>query len=125
MIGATIAGATRRVSLDADGGIEDMVDAATRFRDVTHIRVYSGVHGDPQGMIQIDDPDFTADDLEALAEEADGLTIDVRAMPMPDGPNDPIPEALKADLDDPAIFVILGWCYSANYLTFMSYEPPG
>lgn len=116
----TIVGSGENISLDGDGGLDDLITYLVDDLRKTDIVIYSGVHGTPSGMLQIDDPDFVQDDMNALAQDADGLRIVIKPVDF-DVAQHRIPDGLRSDLDDPNTCVVLGWCNSRYYLSFMQY----
>ncbi|WP_198368816.1 hypothetical protein [Roseomonas rosulenta] len=125
-VGSSIIAATQNIagkSKHDNATVEDVLDFVSNLRGVSLIRVYSGVHGTPSGLIQVDDPDFTVDDAADFEQDEDDLTIEVRGMRAPAEMGGRIPDDLLADLNDPDVFVILGWCYSAEYLKFHNFKP--
>lgn len=116
----TIVGSGENISLEGDGGLDDLITYLVDELRKTDIVIYSGVHGTPSGMLQVDDPDFVVDDMEALAQDEDGLRVVVKPVDF-EVAQHRIPDDMRIDLDDPSTCVVLGWCNSKYYLSFMKY----
>lgn len=116
-----IVGSKENISLKGNGGLDDVITYLVDDLFAQHIIVYSGVHGTPHGMLQIDDPAFAQDDVDALAQSDPDLLIEVKLVDFVLAQQQ-IPPGMKADLDDPNVCVVLGWCNSKYYLDFMGYK---
>jgi len=122
LVGNSIVGATDPVTFE---DVDEVVTQAADNFGVNLIRVYTGIHGTPSGIIQIDEPDFTEKDTQELEQDEDDLKIEVVSMTdiIDIFEQSRIPDQLKADLDDPDVFVVLAWCYSKFFLDFQKYQP--
>ena len=105
--------ATQRVTSD---DVEEVLDAVCDFGVYNQIIIFSGVHGEPGGILQVADPKFFAADAE-LAQEGSGKphdpTIVVQKMPL----QQTTPVVLTEALLQKSTAVILAWCYSNGYVT--------
>jgi hypothetical protein len=85
------------------------------------IYVYSGVHGDPSGLLQVDEPDFSEKDEQELAQDDDDLTVVIRRMTLEDNARS-IPRRLWNDVNEPDAHVVLAWCWSWFYFEMNNVE---
>jgi hypothetical protein len=96
--------------------VDNILEAVTRLDMAPHIRVYSGVHGESSGLLQVDDETFYEDDKKNFSQEGDGTLkdpkIEVVKMPLDDKK---VPDHLKQSLADPKIVVVLAFCFSRDY----------
>ena len=92
--------------------VSDIVDWAIKNIMTVKFRLWSGVHGEPGGMISVEDEEFYLIDKRNLTLNQRSCRVKVHQMFWENLP----PEEMRAHLRDPATTVILGWCYSEGFI---------
>ena len=95
--------------------VEDIVDWIVEQNKSIVYSIFSGVHGLPGGLIQIDDPEFYKHDRE-MAQPGSGKKYDpkIEVFKMPF--RQTVPPQLAEKLCDVNATVILAWCYSDGFV---------
>ena len=105
--------ATERITAD---DVDDVLEELTRLDVYTHIRVWSGVHGEPGGIVSVGEPDFTEQDLD-FAQAGRGTPRDpvISIHRMPEAMQT-APQMMRIHCALPSTAVVLAWCYSNGFV---------
>lgn len=99
--------------------VERVLDNALDWGCYRRVYIFSGVHGTPDGILQVDDEIFFEQDSE-LAQPGSNKVSDpcifVKKMPFIQQPQPELLTALNvSSVKAAGTLLILAWCYSANY----------
>jgi hypothetical protein len=104
--------ATMKITND---DVEDVLHWAFERGICAKIYIYSGVHGEPGGILQVQDEQFYKKDLFLIHDGK--ATLNDPRVTVVKKVFDNRPEAvLKERVTDPIRLVILAWCYSEGYM---------
>ncbi|SFJ24695.1 Toxin with a H, D/N and C signature [Sphingomonas sp. NFR04] len=92
--------------------VSDIVDWAIKNIMTVNFRLWSGVHGEPIGIISVEDEEFYKTDKRNLTLKTRSCRVKVHQMFWETMP----PEEMRVHLRDPTTTVILGWCYSEGFI---------
>lgn len=101
-----------RITVD---DVDDILEELTKLDIYSCIRVWSGVHGEPGGLVSVGEPDFSEQDLD-FAQPGRGnprdpqITIH-RMLPMMQS----APQMMRIHRSLPNTAVVLAWCYSEGF----------
>ena len=97
--------------------VDELLDALSDLDKYSYIRVWTGVHGEPGGLVSVGEPDFTLED-RAFAQVGSGNPQhpDITIHSMAEATQSAPPEMLQ-QLSRNDTAVVLAWCYSDGYIS--------